>query len=436
MNPQNRFPIRPAVLVLVVASVLTLAALGFFATRSQAADATKPGEASKSSAAKAALTVSLIQPKSSMLTIKLAANGSVAAWQEASVGAEANGLRVAELHANVGDLVKRGQVLATFASESVQADVAIARATAAEAQANAAEAAANADRARAVQGSGAISAQQVNQYLTQEQTANARVASALAQLDSQLLRLKNTQLVAPDSGIISARMATVGSVVGAGTEMFKLIRQGRLEWRAEVTSSELARISPGTRVVVTAPSGAQTTGKVRTLAPTVDIATRNGLVYVDIDKAVGSVGAQQFSAGPPRAKLTPPGGSEPNAVGSVGANFKPGMYARGEFELGRSGALTVPQTAVVVRDGFSYVIRVGADKRVSQVKVQTGRVVGDQVEIQSGVVAQDQLVASGGSFLSEGDLVKVVDALAAPAVKADSKPNRPEALVKPAQAAI
>ena len=464
MNPQNRFPIRPAVLVLVVASVLTLAALSFFATRSQAADATKPGEASKSSAAKAALTVSLIQPKSSMLTIKLAANGSVAAWQEASVGAEANGLRVAELHANVGDLVKRGQVLATFAAESVQADVAIARATAAEAQANAAEAAANADRARAVQGSGAISAQQVNQYLTQEQTAKARVASAQAQLDSQLLRLKNTQLVAPDSGIISARMATVGSVVGAGTEMFKLIRQGRLEWRAEVTSSELARISPGTRVVVTAPSGAQTTGKVRTLAPTVDIATRNGLVYVDIDKAVGSVvgqqfsagppqakltpsggsepnavgsvGGQQFSAGPPQAKLIPSGGSEPNAVGSVGVNFKPGMYARGEFELGRSGALTVPQTAVVVRDGFSYVIRVGADKRVSQVKVQTGRVVGDQVEIQSGVVAQDQLVASGGSFLSEGDLVKVVDALAAPSVKADSKPNRPEAPVKPAQAAI
>jgi hypothetical protein len=91
------------------------------------------------------------------------------------------------------------------------------------------------------------------------------------------------------------------------------------------------------------------------------------------------------------------------------------MFARGEFALGSSGALTVPQTAVVVRDGFSYVYRVGADKHVSQLKVQTGRVVGEQVEIQSGVKPEDQLVASGGSFLSDGDLVKVVGGAKPPA---------------------
>ena len=265
----------------------------------------------------------------------------------------------------------------------MKADVAVVRAAVAEAQANAAEASANAERARAVQGSGALSAQQINQYITQEVTAKARVASAQAQLDSQLLRLNNTRLLAPDNGIISARLASVGSVVGAGTEMFKLIRRGRLEWRGEVTSSEIGRIAVGAGVVVTAPGGEQSRGRVRTLAPTVDAATRNGLVYVDL---IGAV---------PGGKLTP------------GA-FKPGMFARGEFALGSSSALTVPQTAVVVRDGFSYVSRVGADKRVSQIKVKTGRVVGDQVEIRSGVTPQDQLVESGGSFLSEGDLVRVV----------------------------
>ncbi len=380
-------PVKPLTLGLVVAGAITLAALGLFTTGSHAADAAKPG------ASKPALTVALTQPKSSMLTIKLSANGSVAAWQEASVGAETNGLRVAELHANVGDQVKRGQLLASFAAESVQADVALARAAVAEAQANALDAAANADRARAVQGSGAISAQQVNQYLTQEQTGKARVASAQAALDSQLLRLKNTRLLAPDSGIVSARMATVGSVVGAGAEMFKLIRQGRLEWRGEVTANEIGRITPGTTVLVTAPGGAQLRGKVRMLAPTVDAATRNGVVYVDLPAA------------------------EKNVVNS----FKPGMYARGEFELGSSGALTLPQAAVVVRDGFSYVVRIGADNRAAQVKVQTGRVVGDQIEIQSGVKPEDKLVASGGGFLSDGDLVKVV--------------NSAPALANPAQAA-
>jgi RND family efflux transporter MFP subunit len=382
MNIMNRLPVKPLTLAVLVSALIGALGLGFFATRSSAAHAAAPVATSKP-----ALTVSVVQAKGGSLAIKLAANGSVAAWQEASVGTETGGLRVAELHASVGDSVKKGQLLASFATESVQADVALTRAALAEAQANALEAAANAERARAVQGTGALSAQQVNQYLTQEQTAKARVASAQAQLDSQLLRLKQTQALAPDAGVISSRSASVGAVLGAGTEMFKLIRQGRLEWRGEVTSNELERIKVGTGVTLTSPTGTQVKGRVRSVAPTVDVATRNGLVYVDLPGTLGSGKA---------------------AVNS----FKPGMFARGEFELGSSAALTLPQTAVVVRDGFSYIYRVGDDKRVTQLKVQTGRVVGDHIEIQSGIQAGDKLVASGGSFLSNGDLVRVVDALA------------------------
>ena len=371
-------------------SVVTgLALLGGLATPSLAADAPKP-------APKAALTVSLVQAKRSTAPLKLAANGGVAAWQEASVGAESNGLRIAELHAAVGDSVQKGQLLATFAADSVQADVALARASLAEAQATAADAAANAERARAVQGSGALSAQQVSQYLTQEQVAKARVDSAKAQLDAQLLRLKHTQVLAPDNGIISARSATVGAVAGAGSELFKLIRQGRLEWRGEVTAAEMGRIALGMPVLLTAPGGAQRQGRVRVVAPTVDTETRNGLVYVDVLGPVGS---------------------------SAAGAFKPGMYARGEFTLGSSSALTVPQTAVVVRDGFSYVYRAGAGNRVSQVKVQTGRVLGEAIEILAGMQADVKIVASGGSFLADGDLVKVVES---------AKPGTP---VAPASAA-
>ncbi|MDI1244431.1 MAG: efflux RND transporter periplasmic adaptor subunit, partial [Rhodoferax sp.] len=333
MNP---LPFKSRTLGLVAAAVLALIAIGLFVNRTPTPELAQPAVNGAASTAKPSLTVAVTQAKSGMLPIKLAANGSVTAWQEASIGAETSGLRVAELHASVGDSVKKGQLLANFATESVQADVALARAAVAEAQANAQEALANGDRARAIQGTGAVSAQQINQYLTQEQTAQARVASAKAQLDAQLLRLRQTQLLAPDSGIISSRSATVGSVVAAGTEMFKLIRQGRLEWRGEVTSAELSRLSAGTGVVVTAPGGAQANGRVRTLAPTVDAASRNGLVYVDL--------------------LGPVAGNKPLAN-----TFKPGMFARGEFELGQSAALSVPQPAVVVRDGFSYVYRLGPD---------------------------------------------------------------------------
>ena len=338
-----------------------------------AADEKKPAAPSKP-----ALTVTVTQPQAANLPLRISANGNIAAWQEASVGTEANGLRLAEVRANVGDVVKKGQVLAVFAADTVMADVAQAKAAVAEAEATLAEAAANAQRARDLQPAGALSGQQINNYLTSERTAQARLEAVRAAARVQQLRLAQTQVTAPDNGIISARSATVGAVLPAGQELFRLIRQGRLEWRAEVPSSELARVKVGLPATVAATSGAApVVGKVRMVAPTVDPQTRNGIVYVDLGTT---------------------------------REVKAGMYARGEFDIGNSNALTLPQTAVVLRDGFSYVLRVGADSKVSQAKVGVGRRVGDRIEITSGLDAAAKVVAAGGGFLSDGDTVKVVDA--------------------------
>jgi RND family efflux transporter MFP subunit len=350
--------------------------------RSNAADDKKAG------AAKPALTVTTVRPSTAQLPIKLAANGNVAAWQEAIIGSETGGFRLNEVRVNVGDIVKKGQVLAVFSADSVNADVAQARAALQETRANAAEASANAARARTLQTSGALSAQQISQYMTAEQTANARIAASQATLAAQQLRLKYTQVVAPDSGVISARNATVGSVVGVGTELFRMIRQGRLEWRAEVTASELSRLKPGTTARVKAANGAELTGKVRMIAPTIDPQTRSALVYVDLPTTLG-----------------------PNAP------FKAGMFASGQFELGTSDAMTVPQQAVVVRDGFSYVFRLNADQRVSQLKVQAGRRLGDRIEVVGGLRAEELVVVGGAGFLNDGDLVRNVQAPAAVAAK-------------------
>jgi len=334
---------------------------------------------------KPALTVTATQVGSGQMATRLSANGSIAAWQEASIGSESSGLRIAEIYVNVGDVVKHGQRLASFASESVQADVAQAKAALAEAEATASEAVTNADRARGLQASGAISKQQIGQYLTAETTAKARVNAAKAVLDVQQLRMKYTQVVAPDHGIISARMATVGAVVSGGTELFRMIRQGRLEWRAEVTSAELSKLSIGMPVTVIAPNGEQAQGKVRMVAPTVDVNNRTGLVYVDIIR---------------------------NKETNIAQAFKPGMFARGEFQLGSSQAITIPQQAVVVRDGFNYVFKLNPDQRVTQIKVKTGRrmiVNGvEQIEVLSGINSGTQIAASGVGFLNDGDLVKLV----------------------------
>jgi multidrug efflux pump subunit AcrA (membrane-fusion protein) len=86
------------------------------------------------------------------------------------------------------------------------------------------------------------------------------------------------------------------------------------------------------------------------------------------------------------------------------------MYARGEFDLGSSPGLTVPQQAVVVRDGFSYVFRLNADDRVSQIKVRTGRRQGDRLEIVEGIAPDALLAMDGAGFLNDGDLVRRADA--------------------------
>ena len=129
------------------------------------------------------------------------------------------------------------------------------------------------------------------------------------------------------------------------------------------------------------------------IGPTVDPQTRSALVYVDVTPLPGNAG-----------------------------QAKAGMFARGEFDLGATPALTVPQAAVAIRDGFSYAYRVEPDGRVSQLKVQTGRLAGDQVEIVSGLTPDARIVATGAGFLNDGDLVRVADAASPQAAASRPKP--------------
>lgn len=373
---------QPVALALLAIFTAGVVGMTLFSPASHAAGDSKPASA------KPALTVTTAKPVAASLPIRLAANGNIAAWQEASVSSQSNGLRLAEVRVNVGDVVKAGDVLAVFAAETVEADLAQAKAALLEAEANAAEAVANAARARSLQNSGALSAQQISQYTTAEQSANARIASAKAALASQQLRIKYTKVVAPDSGVITARSATVGAVSGTGTELFRMILQSRLEWRAEVVAADLRQLKPGGSATVKAANGSEASGKIRMIAPTVDTQTRSALVYVDLPAS---------------------------ATSGKDAPFKAGMFASGQFDLGHSAAITVPQQAIVVRDGFSFVFRLNADNHVSQIRVQPGRRLGDRIEVLNGLNADTQVVVRGAGFLNDGDLVHNVAESAAPA---------------------
>jgi HlyD family secretion protein len=333
-------------------------------------------------AARPAMTVTTAKPASSTLPVTLAANGNIVAWQEASIGSLANGLQLREVRVNVGDRVKRGQLLASFGPETIEAELAQAEAAAAEADAARQSADADWAKARVLKDTGALSAQQISQYETATRTAAARVKAAEANVRAARVRLAHTRVVAPDDGVISARQATVGAVSPAGSELFRMIRQARLEWRAEVTSTQLGRIREGSLARLTAANGEAIEGRVRTIAPTVDPSTRLALVYVDLP---------------------------------ANARVSAGMFAKGEFQLGETQAVTVPQQSVVLRDGFAFVFVVGANNKVVQRKVTAGRRTGDRIEILDGVRDNETVAAMGAGFLTDGDTVRVTELPPSPA---------------------
>lgn len=362
-------------------------ALGLLVLVAAAALWARPGAGKETPAAakqQAALTVTTVKPQQAEWPLLLTANGNIAAWQETVVGSELGGLHLTEVLVNVGDQVRRGQLLARFGADSVAAEVAQQEAGVDLARAVLSEAEANAEGARSLGTSGVLSAQQTKQYLTAELTARARLKSAMASLKFDQIRLRQTQVLAPDDGVISARSATVGTVTGQGAELFRLIRQGRLEWRANVISSDLARIRRGAAVRVTAANGVVVDGKVRMIGPTVNPASRSAIVYVDLPASAAQAG----------------------------------MFASGQFELGRAVALTVPQSAILTRDGYNYVYQVGPGQRIVQTVVTLGRRQGTSVEVLTGATAAMQLVGAGAGFLADGDTVRVVAATPATALAA------------------
>ena len=174
--------------------------------------------------------------------------------------------------------------------------------------------------------------------------------------------------------MISSRTATVGAVGTVGSELFKLIRNSRLEWRAEVNAENLGRIQSGKAVTLLRPDGKQVTGSVRQLAPTIDSSTRYGLVYVDL---------------PAHSGLTA------------------GMYVKGLFGIGVKTALVVPESTIMFRDGNNYVMKVDAENRAHQIKITTGRRQDQQIEISNNLSTDDKLILSGASFVNDADLVSV-----------------------------
>ncbi|KAF1020567.1 MAG: Multidrug resistance protein MdtA [Paracidovorax wautersii] len=353
-----------------VALALAATLFGLAACRGGSSD----GASQEQQAQASVLTVETVQPQSRNWPERIQANGPIEAWQEIIVSPETGGLRIAELAVDVGAQVQRGQLLARLSDDSVRAELRQRQASVAQARASLEQARANQRRAQAAAHSGALSEQQIDDYRINQATAQASLDAAIAELDSTQLKLTQTRITAVDDAVVAAKSGVLGNVVATGAELYRLIRQGKLEWKPELDARQLASVRVGQRVSLTLPDGRSADGTVRLVGPAVNASTGRATVYVSLQP---------------------------------GTSARTGMFASGSIALGERPALTLPQKAIVLRDGRAYAWVLDAQDRAFSRVVSTGLRVDGRIEVASGLSPEDRVVADGGAFLSEGAKVTV-----------------------------
>jgi RND family efflux transporter MFP subunit len=340
----------------------------------------KDGDAGADATASSALPVSLAIVQQQTVARTVLVSGPVTAYEEMQLGVEISGQRVTALPVEVGQWVKRGQVLLQLDHRTLDSELAQADASLKQAQAAQDLARLNYERSAKLAAQQLISESSLDELRASRINAEAQTATARAARDAARLRRDFADLRAPADGLISKRLVQPGQVVSAGTELLRLIRDGRLEWRAELPEDQLTGVAVGNTVELPY-AGAVSTGRIRAVTPGVDAQTRTGTIFADLP--------------------------EPGTL-------KPGMYVEGRIVTGEGAALTIPTAAIVQRDGHSYVFTVNDKQQAARLRVCPGQAVQGRTAIVEGLKAGDRVVVEGAGFLGEGDRVRVVaDAKAA-----------------------
>ena len=319
-----------------------------------------------------ALTVTVDTVRASQISGTIFGTGTVAAWREMPISSEVNGLAIVEMHADEGDTVEKGQVLARLKQDVLLAQVAQHEAAVAETEAVLANALSDQSRAHAVAG-GVLSQRVIEQRETLVKTTTAKLASARALVEETKARLAQTEILAPSSGVLATRTATLGQIVQTGTELFRLIQDGRIEVNALVPEADIFKIFPHQSARITDPTGRVSHGSVRIVAPVIDAKTRLGTVRVAL---------------------------------SADTELKPGMFVRVEIETGGMAALTVPLKALIWRDGRAAVFTVSDTGTAILKSVIAGRKISSAIEIMQGLSVGDRIVVDGAGLLTDGEKVR------------------------------
>lgn len=365
-NVRTSSRVRPIALVGLLTTAMVLASCG-------GGEAKKAGDKAAAKAATAGQTVTVATASLVNLPRTVTASGSVSAWEEVPVGAETGGLVATAVYVDEGSYVRQGQPLVQLNDALLRAQLRQQQASVQTAQANAARDDAALGRSQELKEKGFLSQASLDTALANQRASRANVASALASLSETQTRLSQATLRAPVSGLIISRSVTKGQIVAAGTEMFRMVRDGRLELDAQVPETELALVRAGQSATVSSDQVGQTTGRVRIVTPEVDATNRLGTARIALLGAGG---------------------------------FRPGMFARSVIAVGDQPTITVPSASILYRENRSGVYVLGAGNRVTFQPVTVLSRTDTQTAV-GGVQAGTRVVVEGAGFLGDGDTVTI-----------------------------
>lgn len=353
-----------ALAMCAVLAVLCLQACG--GSKESAADPAK-------SAPKSALKVTLVKAQAKQLQRQINATGSITARDEVLLGVELSGQRVEKVWVEVGQVVKAGQVLLTLDARTMAAELAEAKAQLRKAEAALVVAESDARRGAELRKRGLVSERDTDQTTANLINAQAGLSVAKASVQTAELRHSFATLKASSAGVISARNVQAGQVVMAGADLFRMIKDSALEWRAELNEQQFLQVAVGAPVEVRTDE-VVVQGKVRAMDAGLRTESRTAVIYVDLP---------------------------------LDSKLRAGLFAQGSINLGEKAAMVVPSSALVRRDGFSYVFVV-KDGVATQTRIEIGQIADEYVEILSGLPEGAGIVEQGAGFLTDGDRVEVV----------------------------
>lgn len=301
--------------------------------------------------------------------------GALAARYDMPIGAEGEGGRIVEVLVEVGDEVKKGQLLARLDQSLLRPQVARLQASLEQARAQAALSLAEFHRVQRMEAIGALSVEEIERRRAASVTDAAKVRVAAAELAETSARLIKTDIRTPQSGRVLTRTAEVGQTANPGVALFRVAGDGEIEMRGWIAERDVAALSvnQSANVYLTG-IVAPFKGKVRLLGAVIDPSSRQGEIRVAL---------------------------QPDPA------LRPGAFARGEVMVSQAQRTVLPQTAVLSDARGTYVLLVSENSTVKRQPVRIANATPDGIVIAAGLKGNERIIRTAGAFLREGERVKV-----------------------------